>query len=100
MNKHHFNLFLASSIRYEKKKPVMVLFCIQGVIQWNLCFTTTPKILELLAICRQTPVVDPGFPVGGRGPRRGAWTPKAATFRKICMSKRKGPLGGAPGAPP
>ena len=25
----------------------------------------------------------------GRGPRRGAWTPKAVTFRKFCMSKRK-----------
>ena len=22
-----------------------------------------------------------------RGPRGGAWTPEAATFRKICMSK-------------
>ena len=32
-------------------------------------------------------VADPGFLVGGRGPRRGAWTPEAATFRKICMSK-------------
>ena len=31
--------------------------------------------------CR--PVADPGFPVGG------APTPEAATFRKICMSKRK-----------
>ena len=34
-------------------------------------------------------VADPGFPVGGRGPRRGAWTPKAVTFGKFCMSKRK-----------
>ena len=25
-------------------------------------------------------VADPGFPVGGRGPRRGAWTPEAVTF--------------------
>ena len=33
-------------------------------------------------------VADPGFPVGGgHGPRRGAWTPEAAMFRKICMSK-------------
>ena len=32
-------------------------------------------------------VVDPGFPVGGRQPRRGAPTPEAAMFRKICMSK-------------
>ena len=34
-------------------------------------------------------VADPGFPVGGAGPRRGAWTLEAATFCKICMSKRK-----------
>ena len=47
-------------------------------------------------------VADPGLPVGG------AWTPEAATFRKICMSKRKNwvPWGGArrgsanAGAPP
>ena len=32
-------------------------------------------------------VADPGFPVGGRQPRRGAPTPKAATFQKDCMSK-------------
>ena len=38
---------------------------------------------------RQISVADPGFPVGGHGPRRGAWTPKAVTFRKFCMSKRK-----------
>ena len=37
----------------------------------------------------QSAVADPGFPVGGRGPCRGAWTPEAATFRKICMSKQK-----------
>ena len=36
-----------------------------------------------------TAVADPGFPVGGRGPRRGAWTPEAVAFRKFCMSKRK-----------
>ena len=35
-------------------------------------------------------VADPGFPVGGRGPRRGgAWTPEPGTFRKFCMSKQK-----------
>ena len=34
-------------------------------------------------------VADPGFPVGGRGPRRGAWTPEAVMFRKFCMSKQK-----------
>ena len=35
------------------------------------------------------PVADPEFPVGGHGPRRGAWTPEAGTFQKFCMSKRK-----------
>ena len=34
-------------------------------------------------------VVDPGFPVGERGPRRGAWTPEAVTFQNIYISKRK-----------
>ena len=34
-------------------------------------------------------VADPGFPVGGRGARRGAWTPEVAMSRKFCMSKRK-----------
>ena len=32
-------------------------------------------------------MADPGFPVGGRGPRRGAWTPEVVTFLKFCMSK-------------
>ena len=48
-------------------------------------------------------VADPGFPVGGRGPRRGGvWTPEAVTFRKFCMSKRKNlnPWGRTPGTPP
>ena len=47
-------------------------------------------------IVQQITVADLGFPVGGRGPRRvgvdlvgGAWTPEAATFHKICTSKRK-----------
>ena len=36
------------------------------------------------------PVADPGFPVwGGVGLVEAAWTPEAATFRKICMSKQK-----------
>ena len=34
-------------------------------------------------------VADPGFPVGGADLVGGAPTPEAATFRKICMSKRK-----------
>ena len=42
-----------------------------------------------ITFCEYITVADPGFPVGGRQPRRGAQTPEAATFRKICMSKRK-----------
>ena len=34
-------------------------------------------------------VADPGFPAGGRGPRRGAWTLEAVMFRKFCISKWK-----------
>ena len=35
-------------------------------------------------------MADPGFPVGGRGPRSGGvLTPEAATFQKFCMSKQK-----------
>ena len=47
-------------------------------------------------------VADPGFPIGGCQPRGGAPTPEAATFRKICMSKRKNldPLARAPLDPP
>ena len=43
-------------------------------------------------------MADPGFPVGGRGPRRGGpWTPEAGTFQKILYVKMKesGPVGGA-----
>ena len=55
--------------------------------------TLLTKTMAICYFCNfQKPrsAADPGFPVGGRGPRRrGAWTPEAATFRKICMSKRK-----------
>ena len=34
-------------------------------------------------------VADPGFPIGGRGPIRGVWTPDMGTFRQNCMPKRK-----------
>ena len=43
-------------------------------------------------------VADPGFPVGGRRPRKGgALTPEAVTFRKLCMfeTKETGRLGWA-----
>ena len=41
-------------------------------------------------------MADPGFPIGGHGPHRGPWTPKAVTFQKFCMSKQKNldPSGG------
>ena len=47
------------------------------------------RIVEVVNKISTSAVADPGFPVGGRGPRRGARTPEAATFHKICMSKRK-----------
>ena len=35
-------------------------------------------------------VADPGFPTGGGVDLvGGTWTPEAATFRRICVSKRK-----------
>ena len=33
------------------------------------------------------PVADPGFPVGGHPPHRGAPTPDTPMFQKTCMSK-------------
>ena len=41
-------------------------------------------------------VLGVGSSGGSRISRRGTWTPEAATFRKICMSKRKNqvPWGG------
>ena len=49
-------------------------------------------------------VADPGFSIGGANLLGGGGTPtpNAATFRKICMSKRKNrePWGRVPGAPP
>ena len=32
-------------------------------------------------------VADSGFPVGGRGPFRGAWTSDMGTFQQKCMRK-------------
>ena len=49
-------------------------------------------------------VADPGFPVGGRGPVRGVWTPNVGTFWQKCMQKRKNWVlyggGHAPSMPP
>ena len=43
-----------------------------------------------------SPVADPGFPIGGRRPRRGGANSRAATFRKNLYVKMKesGPVGG------
>ena len=59
-----------------------------GVIQISyliLTLETTKNLVELREKYVQLesltrPVEDPGFPVGGRGPREGAWTPKAVMF--------------------
>ena len=53
------------------------------------------KEIHSLTTCNA--VADPGFPVGGR-----QLLPEAATFRKICMSKRKNldPWGARPGGAP
>ena len=49
-------------------------------------------------------VADPGFPVGGRGPRRrGCGLPKQLRFENfVCQNERIGTRrgGGATGAPP
>ena len=50
-----------------------------------------------------TTVADPGFPIGGRGPRRrGCGLLKWLRFKNfVCQNERIGTLrGGAPGAPP
>ena len=51
---------------------------------------------KLLNLTKQLSVADPGFPAGG------ASTPKAVTFRKFCMLKRKDldPYGGVRRARP
>ena len=58
---------------------------------------------QWLAKLRIFAVADPGFPIGGRGPRRGAVYPRGSYVSKILHVKMKesGPVGGrAPGAPP
>ena len=50
-----------------------------------------------------TTVTDPGFPIGGGANLvKGTPTPDMATFRKICMSKRKNwdPWGACAGCAP
>ena len=44
---------------------------------------------EIFMFSTTSTAADPGFPMGGHQPCRGAPTPEAATFRKFCMSKRK-----------
>ena len=53
--------------------------------------------------CKTKAVADPGFPVGGRQPRREGANSRGSYVSKNCMSKRKNldPSGGrAPAAPP
>ena len=46
-------------------------------------------------------MADPGFPVGGRGPVRGAWTSDVVLFGKnVCEMKELGPMGGVRRARP
>ena len=48
-------------------------------------------------------VADPGFPIGGRGPVRGVWTPDAGAFgENVCENNRIGSRTGwhAPAMPP
>ena len=72
--------------------------CIETVFITHKYHVTFKCLLKELSIS----VTDPGFPVGGCQPRSGVPTPKAATFQKICMSKRNNldPWGHAPVAPP
>ena len=50
--------------------------------------TNSPESRQLY---HTIPVADPGFPIGGTPTSWGGGTPTpdTATFRKICMSKRK-----------
>ena len=63
-----------------------------------LCHHNISKNLSYDLTLLPLPVADPGFPVGGGVDLvGGAWTPEAAMFHKICMSKRKNwSLGGVP----
>ena len=52
--------------------------------------------LSLVVINYYCTVADPGFPIGGRGPRRGAMDPRGGYVSKILHVKTKesGPVGG------
>ena len=54
------------------------------------------KETKLVITKTPLPVADPGFPVGGRGPRRGAVDSRGGYVSKILYVKTKesGPLGG------
>ena len=63
--------------------------------------TTVAEILFLAKLTLS--VADPGFPVGGRGPRRrGCGLPRQLHFKNfVCQNERIGTLGGArAGRPP
>ena len=53
--------------------------------------------MSISTIVEDRPVADPGFPVGVRGPRRGAVDPRGGYVLKILHVKTKesGPVGGA-----
>ena len=58
---------------------------------------------KLIYFCVYESVPDPGFPVGGRGPRKRGVDSRGSYVSKILYVKTKesGPLGGrAPGTPP
>ena len=61
-----------------------------GNVLVNLTRKCCHKNCQKTAARKPFAVADPGFPHrGGHGPCRGAWTPKAVTFQKFCMSKWK-----------
>ena len=55
-----------------------------------------PVFLQDFIMYQTKPVADPGFPVGGRGPRSGGVDSRGSYVSKILYVKTKesGPLGG------
>ena len=65
--------------------------------------TLSQNIIMYIIMIHYYVVADPGFPVGGRGPRTGERGPPRWYIMKILYVKTKesGPIGGrAPGTPP
>ena len=59
------------------------------VSQFMIC-----RIKVKLYLLNSKSVADPGFPVGGRGPRGGAWQLCFENF--VCQNERIWTLGGGP----